>query len=122
MLLPTFIIGKELQNGRLQSVLSEYIPLERYIYAVYLPNHHLSAKVRAFIDYLLRRFGPEPYWDRNWPRHELFATREEKIVVGVGHVARRTRCTSVLHDERSRISTLNAREPDGLRPDRARHR
>jgi DNA-binding transcriptional LysR family regulator len=63
-LLPTFIIGKELQSGRLQSVLSEYIPLERYIYAVYLPTRHLSAKVRAFIDYLLKRFGPEPYWDR----------------------------------------------------------
>jgi DNA-binding transcriptional LysR family regulator len=46
-------------------VLSEYIPLERYIYAVYLPTRHLSAKVRAFIAYLLKRFGPEPYWDRD---------------------------------------------------------
>ena len=63
-LLPTFIIGKEVQGGRLQSVLSEYIPLERYIYAVYLPTRHLSPKVRAFIDHLLKRFGPEPYWDR----------------------------------------------------------
>jgi DNA-binding transcriptional LysR family regulator len=63
-LLPTFIIGKELQAGRLQSVLSQYIPLERHIYAVYLANRHVSAKVRAFIDYLLKRFGPEPYWDR----------------------------------------------------------
>lgn len=63
-LLPTFIIGKELQAGRLESVLSQYIPLERHIYAVYLANRHVSAKVRAFIDYLLKRFGPEPYWDR----------------------------------------------------------
>ncbi len=63
-LLPTFIIGKELQSGRLQSVLSEYIPLERNIYAVYLPTRYVSAKVRVFIDYLLKRFGPEPYWDR----------------------------------------------------------
>lgn len=63
-LLPTFIVGKELQSGRLQSVLSEYIPVERHIYAVYLPNRHLSVNVRAFIDYLLERFGPEPYWDR----------------------------------------------------------
>ncbi|MEO8631680.1 MAG: LysR family transcriptional regulator [Betaproteobacteria bacterium] len=63
-LLPTFIIGKELQSGRLQSVLSEYIPLERHIYAVYLPTRYVSAKVRVFIDYLLKRFGPEPYWDR----------------------------------------------------------
>ena len=63
-LLPTFIIGKELQAGRLQSALSQYIPLERHIYAVYLANRHVTAKVRAFIDYLLKRFGPEPYWDR----------------------------------------------------------
>jgi DNA-binding transcriptional LysR family regulator len=63
-LLPTFIIGKELQAGRLRSVLAEYIPLERHIYAVYLANRHVSVKVRAFIDYLLERFGPQPYWDR----------------------------------------------------------
>jgi DNA-binding transcriptional LysR family regulator len=63
-LLPTFIIGQELQSGKLQAVLSEYVALERQIYAIYLPNRHLSAKVRAFIDFLLARFGPEPYWDR----------------------------------------------------------
>jgi DNA-binding transcriptional LysR family regulator len=63
-LLPTFIIGGELQAGRLQSVLSDYVPLERHIFAVYLPNRHLSAKVRAFIDFLLKRFQPEPPWDR----------------------------------------------------------
>lgn len=64
-LLPTFIIGKALQTGRLRSVLSDYVPLERHIYAMYLPNRHLSAKVRAFIDYFLERIGPEPYWDRS---------------------------------------------------------
>ena len=63
-LLPTFIIGKALQTGRLQAVLSNYVPLERHVYAIYLPNRHLSAKVRAFIDYFLKRIGPEPYWDR----------------------------------------------------------
>ncbi|MBI4290112.1 MAG: LysR family transcriptional regulator [Betaproteobacteria bacterium] len=64
-LLPTFIIGKDLQAGRLQSVLSQYIPLERHIYAVYLASRHVSAKVRAFIDFLLERYGAEPYWDRS---------------------------------------------------------
>jgi DNA-binding transcriptional LysR family regulator len=63
-LLPTFIIGRDLQVGRLQAVLSDYVPLERHIYAVYLPNRQLSAKVRAFIDYMLARIGAEPYWDR----------------------------------------------------------
>ncbi|MEO6929547.1 MAG: LysR family transcriptional regulator [Casimicrobiaceae bacterium] len=62
--LPTFIVGKDLQAGRLQCVLSEYTLPEQDVYAVYLPTRHLSAKVRAFIDFLLERFGPEPYWDR----------------------------------------------------------
>lgn len=63
-LLPTFIVGKDLQSGKLRSVLSDYVLLERHIYAVYLPNRQLSAKVRTFIDYMLKRIGPEPYWDR----------------------------------------------------------
>jgi len=63
-LLPTFIIGHELQAGRLQSVLSDYVPLERHIYAVHLPNLHLPMKVRGFIDFLQVRVGSVPYWDR----------------------------------------------------------
>jgi DNA-binding transcriptional LysR family regulator len=65
-LLPTFIVGQDLQNGRLQAVLTQYVPAERNLYALYLPNRHLSAKVRVFIDFLVERFGPEPYWDRDW--------------------------------------------------------
>lgn len=64
-LLPTFIIGSDLQSGRLRSVLGDYVPLERHIYGVYLHNRHVSAKVRAFIDYLLKRIGRHPYWDDN---------------------------------------------------------
>lgn len=64
-LLPTFIIGKDLQAGRLRAALSEYIPVERHVYVLYLPTRHLPAKVRAFIDFLLERFGPDPYWDRD---------------------------------------------------------
>jgi DNA-binding transcriptional LysR family regulator len=63
-LLPTFIVGRELQAGRLIEVLPGYVPVERFIYAVHLPNRHLPLKVRAFIDFLLDRFGAEPYWDR----------------------------------------------------------
>jgi DNA-binding transcriptional LysR family regulator len=63
-LLPTFIVGKDLQAGRLKAVLSDYVPPERHVYAVYLPTRHVSPKVRAFIDFLVERFGPEPYWDR----------------------------------------------------------
>lgn len=65
-LLPTFIVGKDLQSGRLQAVLGEHVPTERNLHALYLPNRHLSAKVRVFIDFLVARFSPEPYWDRDW--------------------------------------------------------
>lgn len=62
-LLPTFIIGDELQAGRLRSVLSDFVPLERRVYSVHLPNVHLPLKVRAFIDHLRTRIGTVPYWD-----------------------------------------------------------
>ena len=37
------------------------------ISVVYPHRRHLSPKVRVFIDFLLQRFTPEPYWD-----HGLF--------------------------------------------------
>jgi len=60
------MVGNDLQAGRLQAVLMEYVPSERSLHALYLPNRHLSAKVRVFIDFLLARFAPPPYWDRDW--------------------------------------------------------
>ena len=62
-LLPTFIVGRELQAGRLIEVLPGYVPVDRFLYAVHLPNRHLPLKVRVFIDFLLARFGANPYWD-----------------------------------------------------------
>ena len=62
-LLPTFIVGKDLQVGRLIEVLPGYVPTERFIYAIHLPNRHLPLKVRAFVEFLQERFGPTPYWD-----------------------------------------------------------
>lgn len=75
-LLPTFIVGEDLQTGRLHSVLSEYTQIDRYVYALYLPTRHLPNKVRAFIDFLVERFGPEPYWDR--PAGETSAQADDR--------------------------------------------
>jgi DNA-binding transcriptional LysR family regulator len=63
-LLPTFIIGKDIQAKRLKSVLSEYIPVEQHVYALYLPNRNLPLKIRVLIDFLAERFGAEPSWDK----------------------------------------------------------
>ena len=60
---PTFIVGCDLQSGRLERVLSEFEEEDRGIYAVYPHNRHLSAKVRAFVDFMAARFA-DPEWDR----------------------------------------------------------
>jgi DNA-binding transcriptional LysR family regulator len=62
-LLPTFIVGADLQAGRLRTILSEYKAPEIAICAIYPETRHLSVKVRAFIDFLVERFGGRPYWD-----------------------------------------------------------
>jgi len=61
--LPTFITGRDLQATTLISVLTEYVPTDANIYAVYPHAKHLSPKVRAFIDFMANRFGGQPYWD-----------------------------------------------------------
>jgi DNA-binding transcriptional LysR family regulator len=66
-LLPTFTVGADLRERRLQQVLGDYQALGTFgsdVYAVYLPTRYLSPKVRAFVDFLVERFAPEPYWDR----------------------------------------------------------
>ena len=61
---PSFIVGCDLQAGTLEAVLTEYEETHRGIYAVYPHNRHLSAKVRAFVDFLAERLGEDPEWDR----------------------------------------------------------
>ncbi len=61
--LPSFIVGKDLREGTLVDLLPECVPQTQAIYAVYPHRRHLTPKVRAFVDFLVARFGPEPYWD-----------------------------------------------------------
>jgi DNA-binding transcriptional LysR family regulator len=62
-LLPTFIVGADLQQGSLRTILTEYRTPEISVYAIYPQTRHLSVKVRLFIDFLVQRFGGRPYWD-----------------------------------------------------------
>ncbi len=61
--LPTFIVGPAIARGALQIVLRDHPLEEAAIYTVYLPNRHLSAKVRRLVEFLANRFGGTPYWD-----------------------------------------------------------
>lgn len=62
-LLPTFIAGDALHDGRLVSVLSAWKAPPLTLYAIYPPTRHLSVKVRLLIDFLVERFSGDPPWD-----------------------------------------------------------
>ena len=63
VVLPTFIAGEALKDGRLVEILASYKAQDRAIYAVFPANRHLSPKVRSFVDFLVNRFGGRPYWE-----------------------------------------------------------
>jgi DNA-binding transcriptional LysR family regulator len=52
-LAPGFLVADDLESGRLVRLLPEYRPVEFAMNAVYPHRHHLSAKVRTFIDLLV---------------------------------------------------------------------
>jgi len=53
--LPDFMIGQDLQSGRLLEILPELAPKEIGIYAVYPHQQNLPEKVRAFVEFLADR-------------------------------------------------------------------
>lgn len=58
---PDFIVGSALRAGRLVSILRNHGPVGSEINVVYASRRHLSAKVRAFADFLVERFRA-PDW------------------------------------------------------------
>jgi DNA-binding transcriptional LysR family regulator len=54
---PAFIVGPEIRAGRLVPLLTDYHSPPLPIYAVYPSRKHLSAKVRAFVNFLAARFA-----------------------------------------------------------------
>ena len=64
---PTFLVGADLREGRLQRVLPCFSLPDIDVLAVYPSRRHLSAKVRVMIDFLSAEFGETPPWDR--PAH-----------------------------------------------------
>ena len=53
-LAPGFLVANDLESGRLIRLLPEYRPVELSMNAVSPHRHHLSAKVRSFIDLLVQ--------------------------------------------------------------------
>ena len=68
ILMPTWLVGADIEAGRLRAVLTDWQAgpgdTGGAIHAVYLPNRRGSRKVNAFVEFLIARFGSPPYWDR----------------------------------------------------------
>ncbi|WP_205962730.1 LysR family transcriptional regulator [Pararobbsia silviterrae] len=58
-MLPTFIVSAALASGQLIKVLEPYEPPKGGVFAVYPQHRQSSAAVRAFVDFLVERFGEE---------------------------------------------------------------
>jgi DNA-binding transcriptional LysR family regulator len=59
---PDFIIGPDIEAGRLVPLLRDFEAPVSNVYAVYPSRRHLSAKVRVFVDFLAERFVRETGW------------------------------------------------------------
>ena len=61
---PTFLIGNDLRAGTLVPVLTGFHMHDIDVLAVYPSRRHLSAKVRAMVDFLAAEFSGVAPWDR----------------------------------------------------------
>ncbi len=62
---PTFLAAGALRDGRLKAILRDYPAPEFHLYAAYPGNRFVPQRVRAFVEFLADKLGPEPYWDRD---------------------------------------------------------
>jgi DNA-binding transcriptional LysR family regulator len=60
---PRWDVWQDLRDGKLVRLLPTYIPPAYPINAVYPSRRLMPKKTRIFIEHLLQRFGPIPYWD-----------------------------------------------------------
>ena len=62
--LPTYMIGLDIQSGRLVKKIKKFEPKPLPINLVYAHRKHMSLKVRSFVDYMQGYFETPPYWDK----------------------------------------------------------
>jgi DNA-binding transcriptional LysR family regulator len=64
ILTPSFIAWQAIAAGDLVALMPAYCPKQLSAYAVYPRTRYLSRRARSFIDFLVERFGENPYWDQ----------------------------------------------------------
>lgn len=66
VVLPSFIAAPAIGDGSLRALLPDHAMEEAGLYALMPPGRAATARVRALVDALAARFGPEPSWDPCW--------------------------------------------------------
>jgi DNA-binding transcriptional LysR family regulator len=56
LMVPSFLVTEDIKSGGLVPVLQEFCRTEQQINAIYPDRHHLSAKVRSFLDLVTKHF------------------------------------------------------------------
>lgn len=64
---PTFIAAEAIRQGKLVPILRKFPIPALYMFAVFPGTRFVPQRVRAFVDFLAARLGPEPYWDKDLP-------------------------------------------------------
>ena len=59
---PLYVVESALEDGRLVELFRAHRVTEYGLYALYPPNRHLTARLRALIDHLAAAFGPRESW------------------------------------------------------------
>ncbi|GKX52035.1 LysR family transcriptional regulator [Budvicia aquatica] len=60
--LPVYFAKTEIAEGKLEAILTDYTLEEMSIYAIYTSRNHMSAALRALLDYLDSRFKTDEFW------------------------------------------------------------
>lgn len=65
-ILPRFIAAPAIEEGTVEVVLTDFPLEEGALHAVMPPGRAVTGRVRALVDFLVERFGPDPAWDPCW--------------------------------------------------------
>jgi DNA-binding transcriptional LysR family regulator len=65
-ILPSFIAAPAIKSGAVEVILRDFPMDEGGVHVVMPPGRATTARVRALVDFLAARFGPEPAWDPCW--------------------------------------------------------
>lgn len=65
-LVPSFVAGASIRDGRVRRILPDFETTPFVIHALYPHSRHLAAKVRVLVDFLVERYRGTPHWEQDW--------------------------------------------------------